>query len=87
MPPFAEKAAFTLELPRDFKDASGRPLANADAFPLQVATGPMPPLAKFSAAPFGIVERLAEPDGAALLPVTLRNVEAQLRASAVSPHW
>jgi hypothetical protein len=38
----------------------------------------MPPLAKFAASPFGIVERFAEPDqaGPALLPVTLRNVEA-----------
>ena len=38
----------------------------------------MPPLAKFAAAPFGIVERFAEPEPAtpALLPVTLRNVEA-----------
>ena len=38
----------------------------------------MPPLAKFAAAPFGIVERFAEPDGIAMLPVTLRNVEAAL---------
>jgi hypothetical protein len=40
----------------------------------------MPPLAKFAAAPFGVVERFAEgPHGPALLPVTLRNVEAALR--------
>ena len=38
----------------------------------------MPPLAKFAAAPFGVVERLAEPGGVALLPVTLRNVEPLL---------
>ena len=75
---FAEQTSFTLEIPKGFTDASGRSLRNADSFPLKVSTGPMPPLAKFAAAPFGIVERLAEPDGLAMLPVTLRNVEAAL---------
>lgn len=84
-PLFAERTQFTLELPRDFKDASGRALRNADNFPLQVATGPMPPLAKFAAAPFGIVERFAEPDSGPLLPVTLRNVEPALRTQALAP--
>ena len=79
-----ELTQFTLELPRDFKDASARPLRNADSFPLKVSTGPMPPLAKFAAAPFGIVERLAEPDGLALLPVTLRNVEAALQIKGLN---
>ena len=74
-----EQTQFTIELPRDFKDASGRTLRNADSFPLKVATGAMPPLAKFAAAPFGIVERFAEPNGVALLPVALRNVEAALQ--------
>jgi hypothetical protein len=73
-----EQTQFTLTLPKDFKDASGRTLRNADSFPLKVATGAMPPLAKFAASPFGIVERFAEPKGIALLPVTLRNVEAAL---------
>ncbi len=75
---FPEQTQFALELPKDFKDASGRTLRNADSFPLKVATGPMPPLAKFAAAPFGVVERFAEPGGVPLLPVTLRNVEASL---------
>jgi len=75
---FPEQTKFTLELPKGFVDASGRPLRNADSFPLKVATGPMPPLAKFAAAPFGIVERFAEPESGPLLPVTLRNVEAAL---------
>ncbi|MBI2770044.1 MAG: alpha-2-macroglobulin [Burkholderiales bacterium] len=83
--PFTEQTAFTLEVPKDFKDASGRALRNADNFPLKVSTGPMPPLAKFAAAPFGIVERFAEPEGGAMLPVTLRNVEPQLRASTFTP--
>ena len=86
--PLPERTGFTLTLPPDLKDASGRPLANAASFPLKVATGPMPPLAKFAAAPFGIVERFAEgPDGPALLPVTLRYVEPNLKAqiSQINP--
>ena len=83
-PPLAERSAFTLSLPPDLRDGSGRPLANAASFPLRVATGPLPPLAKFAAAPFGIVERFAEgPDGTALLPLTLRYVEPPLRAQAL----
>jgi uncharacterized protein YfaS (alpha-2-macroglobulin family) len=82
-PPFAEQAAFTIELPKDFKDASARAPVNADSFPLPVRTGPMPPLAKFAASPFGIVERFAEPGGTPLLPVTLRNVEATLQVQGI----
>lgn len=85
--PLPENTAFTIELPKDFKDASGRALRNADNFPLKVATGGLPPLAKFAAAPFGIVERFAEGPAAdkppALLPVTLRNVEAELRVQGL----
>jgi hypothetical protein len=88
-PIFPEQAQFTLELPRDFKDASGRTLRNAENFPLKVATGAMPPLAKFAASPFGIVERYAEPNtkpgDPALLPVTLRNVEALLPIKGLTP--
>ncbi len=79
--PLPERSAFTLTLPPDIKDASGRALGNAASFPMKVATGPMPPLAKFAAAPFGIVERFAEgPSGPALLPLTLRYVEPALKA-------
>jgi hypothetical protein len=85
--PLPESTAFTLELPKDLKDASGRPLVNAASFPLKVATGGMPPLAKFAAAPFGVVERFAEGPASdnppALLPVTLRNVEAALRVQGL----
>lgn len=84
-PPFAEQAAFTIELPKNFKDDASRTPANADSFPLPVATGAMPPLAKFAASPFGIVERFAEPGGTPLLPVTLRNVEAALQVQGLSP--
>ena len=84
--PLRESTTYTLALPKNFADAAGRPLAHADRFPLEVKTGGMPPLAKFAAAPFGILERFAEgPDGPALLPVTLRNVEAALRVRALQP--
>lgn len=89
--PLPPQTRFTLELPKEFHDAAGRPLRNAASFPLAVATGPLPPLAKFAAAPFGVIERYAEGTPArddkdkvpALLPVTLRNVEAALRAQAL----
>jgi len=83
--PFAERARFQLVLPAGFTDSSGRSLANAANFPQKVATGPVPPLAKFAAAPFGIVERLAEPGSPALLPVTVRHVEQKLQVSGLSP--
>jgi uncharacterized protein YfaS (alpha-2-macroglobulin family) len=83
-PPLTENTGYTLELPKGMKDASGRALANADSFPLKVATGALPPLAKFAASPFGIVERFAEGvDGPVLFPVTLRNVEPDLRVQAL----
>jgi uncharacterized protein YfaS (alpha-2-macroglobulin family) len=87
-PLFPELGQFTLALPAGFKDASGRLLANAGSFPMKVATGAMPPLAKFAASPFGILERFAEPGAQpgdpALLPVTLRNVEAALQVKALA---
>ena len=82
--PLPERTSLTLTVPADLKDASGRPLSNAASFPLKTGTGPMPPLAKFAAAPFGIVERFAEgPDGPALMPLTLRYVEPALKAQAL----
>ncbi|NZD57986.1 alpha-2-macroglobulin [Sphaerotilus montanus] len=71
--PLDERMRYQLTLPKDFRDASGRALANASAFPLQTATGGMPPLAKFAAAPFGVVElgTAAEPG---MLPITVRHV-------------
>ncbi|WP_348770354.1 MG2 domain-containing protein [Hydrogenophaga sp. PAMC20947] len=78
-PPFPENARYRIMLPGGFVDDAERTADNAPSFPLDVATGPMPPLAKFAASPFGVIERLAEPDGQALLPVTVRNVEAALQ--------
>jgi uncharacterized protein YfaS (alpha-2-macroglobulin family) len=83
--PFPELTAFTIELPKDFRDASDRPLASPGSFPLKVSTGAMPPLAKFAAAPFGVVERLAEPGGVAMMPVTVRRVEPALAVQALTP--
>ncbi|MBO4122096.1 alpha-2-macroglobulin [Cupriavidus gilardii] len=93
-PPFAENATMTLELPSGLKDETGRALGNADLFPLAIATAPMPPLAKFAAAPFGVIERFGEvpksgkpadkpTDYPPLLPVTLRHVERELKVLGV----
>ena len=83
-PPFPENARYQVVLPDGLVDDAGRTPDNAAAFPLEVATGPMPPLAKFAASPFGVIERLAEPDGQALLPLTVRNVEAKLSAQSMT---
>ncbi|HEX8300776.1 alpha-2-macroglobulin family protein [Sphingomonas sp.] len=62
-----------LSLPADVADESGRKLSNAERFPLDVKFDAPPPLVKF-AADFGILE--AKEGG--VLPVTVRNVEAEL---------
>jgi uncharacterized protein YfaS (alpha-2-macroglobulin family) len=72
--PLPENARFRIVLPVELKDEAGRVLANASAFPLQVATGGLPPLAKFAGAPFGIIEAGAE----AMMPLTLRHVQTDL---------
>ena len=73
--PFPEDTNFSVEIPPGLKDVSDRPLVNADKFPLSVRTEKYPPLAKFSAR-FGIVELKPEP----VLPVTLRNLEPEVKA-------
>ncbi len=73
--PFPENTNFTVELPSGLKDSVGRPLINADKFPLSVRTHGYPPLAKFSSR-FGILESKADP----VLPVTLRNLEPEIKA-------
>src|SRR5947199_10842851 len=67
-------------MPATLRDNAGRTLANASSFPLKVRTGSAPPIAKFAAAPFGIVEKNAD----AMLPVTLRHVQVDLRAPSAS---
>ncbi|HWK83091.1 MAG TPA: MG2 domain-containing protein [Caldimonas sp.] len=78
--PLAENASYSVVLPAGLTDNAGRPLANAASFPLKVATGAAPPIAKFATAPFGVIER----DADAALPVTLRHVQPDLRAAAAS---
>ncbi len=62
-----------LMIPAGLTDESGRGLANARRFPLDVAIAEAPPLVKF-AAPFGILE--AKQGG--VLPLTVRGVEPAL---------
>lgn len=75
--PFPEETALRVELPTPFVDDSGRPLANADRFPLKVETAAYPPLVKFPSR-FGILEADASPAAV----VTVRNVERELRVLA-----
>lgn len=82
--PLPEHAELSIDIPSHLKDVSGRALTNADLFPLKTSTAPMPPLAKFSSGTFGIVERFAEPGMPALVPVTLRNVEADLHVAGLN---
>jgi uncharacterized protein YfaS (alpha-2-macroglobulin family) len=72
--PFPENSTFVIELPKDLGDDAGRGLSNADSFPLTVRTDSFPPLAKFSAR-FGVIEL----KGDAVLPVTLRNLEPEVK--------
>ncbi len=76
--PLPENARFRLEMPGAMRDIAGRALANAGSFPLETATAGAPPIAKFAAAPFGIVES-ADP----VVPITLRHVQGEMRAGAV----
>ncbi|MBS0445290.1 MAG: alpha-2-macroglobulin [Proteobacteria bacterium] len=78
--PLAENTRYRIELPANFADNAGRPLSNASTFPLAVATGDAPPIAKFAAAPFGVVELHAD----AMLPLTLRHVQGDLRPAATT---
>jgi uncharacterized protein YfaS (alpha-2-macroglobulin family) len=75
-----EKADLRIELPSDFADDSGRKLDNAAQFPLATRTSDAPPLAKFPAATFGILELDAEP----VLPLTVRKIEGAVGVKAVS---
>ena len=75
--PLPINSRLRLEMPKSIQDVSGRPLTNAASFPLEVKTGDAPPIAKFAAAPFGIVES-ADP----VVPLTLRHVQGDLRALA-----
>jgi uncharacterized protein YfaS (alpha-2-macroglobulin family) len=77
--PFPAGARYRIVLPPGLADDAGRPLANAARFPLEARIGDYPPLAKF-AGTFGILE--AGEGG--VLPVTLRGIEAPLRAKGIA---
>ena len=72
--PFPPNSEFSVVLPKELKDLSGRLLSNAAQFPLKTRVSGYPPLAKFAAA-FGILERTE----GGVLPVTLRNVESTVK--------
>lgn len=82
-PPLPENKALRVVLPAKLIDSSARALANADVFPLSVRTAGMPPLAKFATAPFGVIELGTQPGQPALLPLTVRHVEADLKVRAL----
>jgi alpha-2-macroglobulin len=77
--PLPAEMTARLVLPAEVKDESGRPLANAERFPLDVKFDAPPPLVKF-AADFGILE--AREGG--VLPVSVRNVEPALQGSRMA---
>jgi hypothetical protein len=54
-PPFADHQTVRVQLAAGIVDDIGRPLANAERFPLEVTIDSYPPLAKFSGS-FGILE-------------------------------
>ncbi|MCP1118138.1 alpha-2-macroglobulin family protein [Robbsia andropogonis] len=76
--PLPIDAALTVTLPPNLRDVAGRSLSNADGFPLSMRTAALPPLAKFASGTFGIIERFAEPNMPAIVPVTLRRIEPSI---------
>lgn len=73
--PFPEKSFLSVHIPKELKDISGRTLSNANKFPLVVKTDTYPALAKFSGK-FGVIEAKE----GAFLPVTVRNIEEEIKA-------
>lgn len=73
--PFPDAGTLTVSLPEGLVDDAGRTLENAARFPLELRIDEYPPLVKF-AGEFGILES----GEGGVLPLTLRNVEAQLPA-------
>ena len=83
--PFPEMTSMTVSLPEGLQDDAGRPLSNAERFPLTFQTAGFPPLVKFSSGTFGVIERFADAgpgqskaDAQASVPLTVRNVEPGL---------
>ncbi|OPX95514.1 MAG: hypothetical protein A4E58_02067 [Syntrophorhabdus sp. PtaB.Bin006] len=78
--PFPDNTGFTITIPKEFRDDAGRKLTNQDSFPLKTRTHSYPPLAKFSSH-FGILEDAR----GALLPVTVRNLETEIKTWVSTP--
>ncbi len=76
--PFPEKTKFQITFPEDFQDETGRSFPNKRQV-IELMTDSFPPLAKFSGK-FGILEAETE----ALLPLTIRNLEPNLKARILS---
>ena len=70
--PFLEDAEYRIALSAPIADIDGRPLANADAFPLVVRTGRLPPGASF----FGDLT-VVEAGGDPAVPVLVRRAPAE----------
>jgi len=79
--PWPESASVRVSLPPGLRDADQRALTNASAFPMVSRIGAYPPLAKFAAAPFGIIEL----DEAPAMPLALRKVERALTLREAQP--
>jgi uncharacterized protein YfaS (alpha-2-macroglobulin family) len=86
--PFPPDSDVTIVLPQGLKDDSGRPLSNSGMFPLTTHMASYPPLVKFAKSTFGVIERFAnvpsgggEADYPPSVPLTVRNVEADLKTS------
>ncbi|MBF0487491.1 MAG: alpha-2-macroglobulin [Nitrospirae bacterium] len=78
--PFPESTSFSVVLPDGLKDETGRVLSNSGKFPMNIRTDAYPPLAKF-ASRFGIIEQKA----GALLPITVRNIEQEIKLFLLNP--
>ncbi|WHU01745.1 MG2 domain-containing protein [Sphingomonas sp. NIBR02145] len=77
--PLPAETTAKVVFPANITDESGRKLANAERFPLDVKFDAPPPLVKF-AGNFGILE--AKEGG--VLPVSVRNVEPDLQGSQMA---
>lgn len=80
--PFPPKTQLTLALSSALHDDAGRPLTNADRYPLTIELADYPPLAKFASGTFGVIERFAharpgEGKEEAAVPVTIRHIEPE----------
>lgn len=80
--PLPADSAVEVRLPNNLKDVDGRELSNQSKFPLKMAIGEYPPLAKLPGS-FGIME--ASPE--VLLPVALRNTERPLKVRFNQTRW